>query len=375
MSRGLLVHDWIEPTGGSEKVVDEFATLFPDAPLFCLWSNDPGRYPGRPVHESWMGRSPLRDRKALSLALMSRTMRRASPAPADWALVSSHSFAHHFGSDGTTRRLPTGVYVHSPARYLWAPEIDPRGQSRAIRSVAGLFRAVDRKYAGAGASYSVNSQYIADRVRRTWGLESTVIHPPIDVDHLTDASQRPSSEELDKLGSLPADFVLGASRFVTYKRLDAVIKFGEDTDRPVVLAGSGEEEPHLRHIAAAARVPVHFFGRPSDAALSQLYRSCALYVFPPVEDFGMMPAEALACGARVIVNREGGAGEILSSLGGGVSHDFERENARAALDEALRQHVPTTEDVRQSLGPTRFRQQVYDWLDRELSVELPPAPG
>ena len=373
MSRGLLVHDWIEPTGGSEKVVDEFAKLFPGAPLFCLWNNDPDRYGDRPVHQSWIARTPLRDRKAMSLALMSRAMRHASVQQADWALVSSHSFAHHFGSNGTTRAVPTGVYVHSPARYLWAPEIDPRGQSRAIRSVAGIFRAQDRKYAGAGASYSVNSQYIADRVRRAWGIESSVIHPPIDVDHLVDAAAQPDSPESDKLGALPRDFVLGASRFVSYKRLDAVIRFGESTDRPVVLAGSGEDEARLRRIAATARVPVHFFGRPSDAALSHLYRSCAVYVFPPVEDFGMMPAEAMACGARVIVNRDGGAGEILASLGGGVTHDFRHESAHTILDEALGQTPPTVEDVRRLLGPVRFRQQVYDWLDRELPVELPPS--
>lgn len=367
---GVIVHDWIEPTGGSEKVVDEFMSMFPGVPLFCLWNNDPGRFPGHPVHESWLASTPLRDKKALSLAFMSRTMRRADPAPsAEWALVSSHSFAHHFGSDGKSRRVPTCVYVHSPPRYLWAPEVEPRGQSAVVRSVAGRFRRTDRTFAGTGASYAVNSAYVAERASRAWQVPAQVIHPPIDVTGLSSAEDSLTDAERRRLDALPPSFVLGASRFVSYKRLEHVIVFGQQTGQPVVLAGSGDWEPHLRAAAAASTIAVTFYGRPSDAELAALYRRCTVYVFPPVEDFGMMPAEALACGARVVVNNVGGSKEIIERVGGGVTHDFRSGDASTAYAQAQACPPVPAETIRSVFGRERFHREVRAWMARTLPVQ------
>ena len=75
LGRGLLTHEWIERTGGSEKVLDQLAIAFPGTPIVCLWNEDPDRYPGRAVHESPLARTPLRGRKASSAPLL----------PAVWA--------------------------------------------------------------------------------------------------------------------------------------------------------------------------------------------------------------------------------------------------------------------------------------------------
>ena len=39
---GVLVHEWIERSGGAEKVLDEFVNCYPDADLYCLWNDAPG---------------------------------------------------------------------------------------------------------------------------------------------------------------------------------------------------------------------------------------------------------------------------------------------------------------------------------------------
>ena len=141
---GLLVSEWIEQTGGAERVLDRLAGLFP-MPTCCASGTTPrSATRGREVRETWLAGTPLRRHKALALPLMPATWR-APQRGYDWALVSSHAFAHHVnvGSPG----VPKYVYVHTPARYLWAPELDARGDNLAARLAGPPLRAIDRRAA------------------------------------------------------------------------------------------------------------------------------------------------------------------------------------------------------------------------------------
>lgn len=367
---GLLVHEWIETSGGAEKVLDAFHELAPGADIFCLWNDAPLRFQHTSVAESWVSRTPLRNRKAASMAVMSRAMRNAPTMAHDWALVSSHSFAHHFAAESGRRRVPTFVYAHTPPRYLWAPEVDPRSASLAARTLGSLYRGIDRRWAGSGAHYVVNSHYVAERALRAWGFQPPVIHPPADVRHVrSQLSALLQESEARLLESLPSPYIVGASRFVPYKRLDLVIGMAEELDIPAVICGSGPEETALRQRAAAASVPVHVLIRPSDPLLFQVFANALVFVFPPVEDFGILPVEALAAGARILVNAKGGAGEIVNLLGGGSVHDFKPGAAHEALERALLSPRPAPGLVEARLGKVRFQQDVRSWL-RQGGIDL-----
>lgn len=177
---GVIVHEWIEQTGGAEKVLDAFARIFPGADISCLWSDAPQRFPGCSVSESLIGKTRLRKQKALALPFMPiqwRVMR----GNYDWALISSHLFAHHVRFIGG-ESMEKYVYVHTPARYIWSPELDPRGQSAMVRAVAPAFKAIDRRRAAEATSFAANSKFVAGRVQKYWSADSVVIHPPVDVE-------------------------------------------------------------------------------------------------------------------------------------------------------------------------------------------------
>jgi glycosyltransferase involved in cell wall biosynthesis len=139
-----------------------------------------------------------------------------------------------------------------------------------------------------------------------------------------------SETERNALERLPETFALGASRLIPYKRLDLAIKTGEALDMPVVIAGAGQSEHNLRSLAAEAGVPVHFVGRISDPFLYALYQRAALFVFMAIEDFGIMPVEAMACGTPVLVNEVGGAAESVEMLKGGIAAPAEASKAELA---------------------------------------------
>ncbi|WP_371821248.1 glycosyltransferase [Blastococcus sp. PRF04-17] len=136
--------------------------------------------------------------------------------------------------------------------------------------------------------------------------------------------------------------MLGFSRWIEYKRLDLVIRAGEELGKPVVIAGSGPLESRLRELAGAAAVPVLILRKPSDVVVRELMRRASVLVFPAVEDFGIVPVESQAAGTPVVAPRAGGAldtvidgvtGTLVDSLTAAeLASGVERASPLAAAD-------------------------------------------
>jgi glycosyltransferase involved in cell wall biosynthesis len=345
-------------------VFDTFVEMFPNADLLCLWSDVPNRYPGRRLQETSLAHSWIRRSKPASVPASLVTWRKRE-GEHDWALISTHLFAHHYSEKRAGNGLKKYVYVHSPARYIWEPELDRRGASGVVRLVAPPLRAIDRSRAKEAHSVAANSRFVAERIARTWRRPATVIHPPVDVDKVRSVAEAPglTVEEQQVLEQLPATFLLGASRMVPYKALDLVIHTAVELDLPCVIAGSGPDEGRLRAVAAAARVPVTFVPKPSERLLYSLYRRCAAYVFPPVEDFGLMPVEALAAGAPIVVGPVGGAREIVGDTKAGVIAESARPaHLAAAVDIAVGLDRQQCRARARAFSKEAFMQQVHGWM-------------
>ena len=364
---GVLVHEWIAQDGGSENVLQAMTEAFPDAEIRCLWNDSTGRFDPARVSESWLARTPLRRHKALALSLMPATWRMLRDRDYDWALISSHAFAHHAHFRGAPDGFRRMVYVHTPARYVWTREFDARGNNPLARLVSHALRPLDRHRAREGAEFAANSAFVRRRIHDAWGVDTRVIHPPVNVERIQsvpDWTQELSPAERTELEALPDGFVLGASRFIPYKRLQDVIAVGEVTGRPVVLAGRGPSRPELESAAAAAKVPVRFVHAPSEALLYALYQRTALFAFPAVEDFGIMPVEAMAAGAAVLGQSEGGVAEsVVPGVTGALirfdSPDEMREGAAVALATARSDRL----DRAKEFTAARFRGEIAAWVD------------
>lgn len=362
---GVLVHEWIEKIGGSENVLEALSDIFHDADILCLWNNAPERFAGRVVRESALARTPLRGRKAVTLPLTPALWRQQPNRDYDWALVSSHSFAHHVSFKDQAPEFAKLVYVHTPARYVWNPELDGRGDNPLVRAFAAPLKGLDRRRAGEAISIAANSSYVARRVEKSWRRDSTVIHPPVEVSEI--ASCADWGEALDHneqaiVDGLPSEFVLGASRFIQYKRLDLAIRAGESSGFPVVIAGAGPDEQSLRTLAANASVPVIIVTGPSNALLRTLYQRALVFVFPAVEDFGIMPVEAMAAGTPVVCSSTGGVPETVvdGETGAHVTQWENTELARAVETASNLSSGVVAAHARQ-FSREQFRANIFEW--------------
>jgi glycosyltransferase involved in cell wall biosynthesis len=365
------VHEWLARRGGSENVLEEIVATFPDAQVQSLWNDAPQRFTDVHVAETWLARTPLRKSKALALPFMPLTWRHLGDNDADWILCSSHLFSHHARFSGPARTAPKLVYAHTPARYIWTPELDARGNNVLAKAARKPLQHLDRARAQEARAIAANSEFVRTRIQDTWNRDSVVIYPPVDVQAFADdPTSDLTADEARILAALPSTFLLGASRFIPYKRLDLVIALGVASDTAVVLAGDGPSYSELQSLADQhPSGQVTFVLKPSRALLSALYRRSLAYVFPAIEDFGIMPVEAMAAGTPVIARNIGGAAEsVLDGVTGVHLGDFDGQAGRDAVALAATLSAQDCIDRAWQFDQAVFRTTLRSWVGSETHV-------
>lgn len=300
--RVALVHYWLVNWRGGEKVLAALAKLFPEADIFthvCAPDVLPPALRKHRITTTFVGRLPRATRWYKGyLPLMPMALENLDLREYD-LVISSES-----GPAKNVITRPDAVHVcycHSPMRYLWdlAPEYRA-GMSLPARilstPVAHYLRLADVASAQRVDAFAANSTFVAKRIRKYYRREAQVIHPPVDTDFFTPGESERKNE------------YLVAGQLVGYKRADLAVAACTELDLPLVVAGEGPEKEKLQRMAGPS---VRFTGRVSDENLRQLMRSCRALIFPGVEDFGLVPVEAMACGTPIVAFKGGGALETV----------------------------------------------------------------
>jgi len=295
--RIAIVHERFTEVGGSELVVRELLRLYPDATLFAPIAGPAGMPPGVDFDRVVTG--PLQrlyrpgGGYAHLLPLLARAMAATPLGGFDLVITSHHAFAHRVRP---AAGVPWVSYVHTPARWMWDPGTRANEGGRAGRAGLGALvsalRSGDVRAAQRVDRLVVNSTAVAERVAWHWGRASSVVHPPVDVEWFTPDSTVPRE-----------GFFLLAGRLVPYKRPEVAVAAAREAGVRLVVVGEGRARAGLE---SGAGGDVEFLGRVDDATLRDLYRRCRALVFPGEEDFGIVPVEAMACGAPVLALDAGG---------------------------------------------------------------------
>jgi glycosyltransferase involved in cell wall biosynthesis len=301
--RVALVHDWLTGMRGGEKVLEQLCRLFPRADLLTL-VHLPGSVSPiierRRIITSGLDRLPGIGRCYRHLLpLLPAAIEAMDVSGYDLVFSTSHCVAKGIGGKGIDQ--PHVCYCHSPMRYVWsvADDYDRRmGPSGwALKALRPWLRAWDRRTAARVDTFIANSRCVARRIARAYGRRARVVHPPVAVDFYT-----PSDAPRE-------DFYLVLSALAPYKKVDhAVRAFAHLPDKRLKIIGTGQMDRHLR---AQAPPNVQFLGWQGARSVRDHLRRCRAVLFPPLEDFGIVPVEAAACGAPVIAYAAGGALETV----------------------------------------------------------------
>ncbi len=310
-ARVALVHEWFDHFYGSERVAAEILACFPDADVFTLvdiMDGESRRFlDGKNITTSFIQRLPFghSPRFRHYLPLFPLAIEQFDLGAYDLVLSSSHAVAKGVLTGPAQLHV---AYVHTPMRYAWELQHDYLRQSGLDRGLKGLLvrwlmhrlRLWDLRTVNGVDRFIANSTYVARRIEKTYRRDSTVIHPPVDVDRF---SLQPEKE----------DHYLAVSRFVPYKHTETIVDaFIDLPDRKLVVIGDG---PGLKAAKARATPNITILPpQPFDELERQMRRAKA-FIFAPEEDFGITPVEAQAAGTPVIAFGAGGALETVRPEG------------------------------------------------------------
>jgi glycosyltransferase involved in cell wall biosynthesis len=359
-----LVHDYLNQSGGAERVIAALHRIFPDAPIFTTLA-DPAviseLIPDAKVVTSWMQALPGTRRHYRKFFLLYP----AAVASLDltgFDLVISNSSAYV----KSVRTRPDAChlcYCHTPMRFAWdferyaAREEWGRWTRRVLQPLVELLRRWDHATAHRPTAYFGNSSAVATRIERCYGRPAGVLHPPVEVDRFAP-------------GNAVGDEYLVVSRLVAYKRIDLAIDAFNQLGRPLAIVGDGPARASLQR---AAGPTIRFLGRLDDAEVARMQREARGLIFPGEEDFGITPLEANASGRPVVAFAAGGA---LDTVVDGVTGIFFREQTADALARAvgtadgvtwdadvLRQHA-------ERFSESVFRERVAACVDEAMAAGL-----
>ncbi|MEK7704428.1 MAG: glycosyltransferase [Myxococcota bacterium] len=302
--RVALVHDWLVAQRGGENVLLELARALPGAPIFTL-VHRPGAVDAElerhPIVTSFVQGLPGAPRRFRQyLPLFPAAVARWDLSPFDLVISSSHCVAQGVRTSARQFHL---AYVHTPMRYLYdqLPHYVPTWPSKglwvgAARLASAPLRHWDVQSATRADVLVANSDYVARRIARVWGRQAQVVYPPVDVDFFAAVLERARHG------------LLVVSALVPYKRVDLAVQFATRHGLPLTVVGEGPERGRLRALAGAT---VQFVPTLSRSELRDAYAGAEALLFCGVEDFGMVPVEAMASGCPVLAFADGGALETV----------------------------------------------------------------
>ncbi|NNN28146.1 MULTISPECIES: glycosyltransferase [Pseudomonas] len=318
-----IIHYWWLSNRGGEAVCSAIAELYPSADIFIHVCDEqimrkalPENFQGKIIN-TFISKLP-KSRKYYQkyLPLMPLALEQLDLTDYDLVISSESGPAK-----GVITR-PDAVhicYCHSPMRYVWDMYHDYlSGAGRLIRvlfpAIAHWLRVWDRLSADRVDHFVANSTFVASRIQKFYRRESEIIYPPVSVSDFNPLLKR-------------GDFYLCLGQLVAYKRADLAVEAFNKIGLPLAVVGEGELFNKLQKIAGPN---VTMMGRQPFTVIQDLLQRCRGLIFPGLEDFGIVPVEAMAAGAPVIAYGKGGALDTV--IHGKTGILFREQNVEALID-------------------------------------------
>jgi len=359
-----LIHYWWLSNRGGEAVCSAIAEIYPEADIFLHVFNErvvrealPGSFSGD-LSSTFISKLPgAKKHYQKYLPFMPLALEQLDLSQYD-LVVSSESGP----AKGVVTR-PDALhicYCHSPMRYLW--DMYHEYLATAGRLIKMLFpffahrlRIWDRLSADRVDHFIANSGFVASRIRKFYRRDSVVIFPPVNTSDFSAECIRD-------------DFYLCLGQLVSYKRGDLAVDAFNQLGLPLVVVGEGELYGALK---AKAAPNVTLMGRQPFSVIQDLLQRCKGLIFPGVEDFGIVPVEAMAAGAPVIAYARGGALETVKDGETGIH--FHEQTVEALIDAVSKLELGDVEfdpkvlrSHAEKFSKERFKQEMQEFIEQRL---------
>jgi glycosyltransferase involved in cell wall biosynthesis len=355
--RVAIVHDWLIG-GGAERVVLTLHNMYPEAPIYTSYCTDEWRKKlDNKVVTGYLQKGPFPKLRKFIPVLRAIWFSNLNLKGYDLVISSS-------GAEAKAVKVPKNTlhinYCHSPTHYYWVrydeyitnPGFGPFNWLARIglRLLVMPMRWWDRRAAQRPNLMIANSNYTKDNIKKYYGRDSKVIHPPVDVDRFKlkgDAGAR--------------EGYLVAGRQTPYMRKDLAVAACSRLGLPLLVIGNGPEHNKLVKLAGPT---ITFLTNVSDEEMPKFFNQARAFIMPGMEDFGITAVEAMAAGAPVIALRAGGALDYVKTDKTGV---FFNEQTVDAVAQAIQAFIfQKFNNVSISKTTARFSVSAFEYNMRHV---------
>jgi glycosyltransferase involved in cell wall biosynthesis len=355
-----LVYDWLVTMAGGEKTLCAIQEAYP-APIHTL-VHDPKSFVGTPlegksIHTSFLQRLPFAKRAYRNyLPLFPLAIEQFDLSAYELVISTSHAVAKGVLTHAEQLHV---CYCLTPMRYVWDLT------HRYLEGIGGLKGAIARASLhyvrnwdiaslGRVDHFIAISHYIAQRIKKVYGRESTVIYPPVETDEIPYSSEK-------------EDYYLTVSRLVPYKRVDLMVEaFAQLPNKRLVVVGDG---PEMKKIKTLATKNVDILGWRTTQEVHELMRKAKGFLFAAEEDFGIAVVEAQAAGTPVIAFGKGAVTETVISGRSGVFYPKQRVDSLMAAIEEFERTSFDPQQIRahaQRFNRQRFLREFKGFVDEKV---------
>lgn len=369
-----IVHYWLTGMRGGERVLEALCKLFPSADIYTHVYNPDlisDVIKQHTIRTTFIQKLPWALHWYNSyLPLMPLALEQIDLRGYDLVISSESGPAKGVITEPQALHI---CYCHSPMRYLWDQYfryLEGRGPlTRTImRLTFHYLRVYDCASSHRVEKFIANSKYVASRIQQYWRREAEVIYPPVDINRFS-------------LSNKNDGFYLWLGKVVRYKKPDLAVEAFNKNGKQLVVIGEGEQ---LGVVMRMARKNITFLGAVDDTTVTRYLQCCKALVFPGVEDFGIVPVEAMACGKPVIAFGRGGACEsMIEDQTGVFFHESTPESLSQAIEryERMERQFNPIEIRRQAerFSETAFMDRLWNTVTKawqnKFGTELPIANG
>jgi len=317
LGRVAIIADQMTAFGGADREMLSVLKLIPEADIYTVLYN-PEKYKHldikQNIYTSFVQKFPLKYKFSKHLKVL-------NPIAYENLDLSKYDTLISISAGPARGIIPNIGQTHiamvmTPPRSLWDNELNVRasifkGIYKPLSKILNTYlRIWDTSLVPRVDYWIANSKFISTKIKKRYGVNSKVIYPGIEEKYFEKFSEKDISKVVNKY-SLPKDFVLVVSRLYDYKRVDWAIRSCIESGENLVIVGEGPDKKYLKKLARGYD-NIYFLGfLDSDREVRILYKQAKVLLFCGVEDFGLVPVEAMAQGTPIFAYDEGGVTETV----------------------------------------------------------------